>query len=166
MNTLTIPAAAIGNRDLTLVVHEFPEIMLEPVRTALAESLYFVPRTLRRLSVNYGGANDRHVAEIEVHEFYRRATMTLYNGWASDPPAERRLAVLHELAHVWVKRYDQAIEDMAGHFFPDDKPIRAATQEFAHTALESVVEDLAILFNELIESGAVKPVPLNLGGIS
>lgn len=164
MTTLTINPAALGNRSLTITIDELPDQIAGPFRQVLTECMYFVPRWVRSMHVTHNNGDGSSVLSINLKAKYRCGTVFLKDLWLTQTPRERRICFLHELAHLWLSPLDgiweEVIKPLAQH---GGNPAAEMAENALSHGSEHVVEDLAHLFNEMIESGSIKPVSIDLG---
>ncbi|MCL4221008.1 MAG: hypothetical protein KJZ65_06535 [Phycisphaerales bacterium] len=163
MTTLTIDPAALGNRALTLTIGPMPDAAAEPVRVALTECLAFVPRWVREFEVYFADRQHSEWAETKLQSRYRRAEMFLNEAWLKLSPRKRRQVVLHELAHVWLMPFHGATHDAFDAMLNQQpETVSKTCYEVFEAGMETTAEDLAHLFDEMIESGSVAPVSIDL----
>lgn len=163
MTTLTIDPAHLGNRALTLTIGSMPEAAAEPVRIALTECLAFVPRWVREFEVYWAERDRSEWASTKLQSRYRRAEMFLNEGWLTLSPRKRRQTVLHELAHVWLMPFHGATHDAFDTMLQaQPETVSKTCYEVFESGMETTAEDLALLFDEMIESGALAPVSIDL----
>lgn len=163
MTTLTINPAALGNRSLTITIDELPDQIVSAFRQVLTECMYFVPRWVREFEVYFAERERSEQATTELQGRYRRAEMYLNEAWLKLSPRKRRQVVLHELAHVWLMPFHTATHDAFDNLLGQQpEPVSKTLYEVFESGMETTAEDLAHLFDEMIETGSLSPVSINL----
>lgn len=165
MTTLTINPAHLGNRALTLTIGELPDLAHEPVHRAISACLFFVPRWVRQLDLRFDREQDGSYAQIGTNLTKRQAWISFGKEWLAHPDGDagRVRTLLHELAHLWLSPlcdlWPEVIKPLAEHGGPVCGTI---TNNALVHGEETVVHDLACAFAEMIESGALAPVSIDL----
>lgn len=152
-NTVHAPASQLVGRGLTIELI-VPDRHRDAVHTAVMAVLPLVPPKLRRIVVTHrdqGASSADHRCQCLPRAKYGIFAVHLFPAWYAQPPAERALDLVHELAHVYVHGLWEHCSQVIAHI--NDEQSRRLAEELLEQIGEEAVEDMAHLFYGLVDRG-------------
>lgn len=96
-----------------------------------------------------GTGDEQCTAAIQTHAEYRRARLTIFSLWLSEPPEKREQAIVHELMHLYTNGQRVFIKDMVLLTTAENASLRDYLEEQLRKVNESTTEDLTLLLSRL-----------------
>ena len=125
-------------------VDDWPPEVLAAVQPFEEMIIGMLPRWIHRLYIRWDAADGDNVASTRAMSRNRWATMHICPQFLNDSEDERRVTLLHEVAHIYFDRmgdaFRQAVKQLG-----DDGARKIANQWF-YDAEEEAVSDLAEVF--------------------
>ncbi len=133
----------------------FPTQLRKEFEDILNEYKALVPPWLKRLTVHFGVSDEQMknaALEMLAQEEYRSADMVVYAPYLSITDLEyKKLCILHELCHNFYDRLRNTAYNIVG-LLPEESVQKLAAEQI-RAADESVTQDLAEAFTEILKNG-------------
>lgn len=140
-------------RDSDRYAANFPAELWRTFRPEIESLSWLIAPWVTRLYIQYAESEGHNIAEVEVHEQYRFADLTITAKYFQLDAERRRRTLIHELLHIALNPLSRVARDMM-----NDKRLDANARGFIDRWLtdreEAVVEDLACVIGDRLVSRA------------